>query len=316
MENLLVMSSSPHLRHKDSTARIMTDMCIALLPACIAGIYFFGTNAALMLTVCIMTCVASEYLWKRLNRLPQTVSDMSAVVTGILLALNLSPLLPLWIAAIGGVFAILVVKQLFGGIGQNFMNPALAARVVLTVSWPVEMTTWLNPNPDAVSSATPLALEGTSQAASNMDLFLGNVGGCIGETSVIALLIGAIYLIARRIITLEIPLTFIGTIALLTWVLGSDTLFTGNAIYHIMAGGLFLGAFFMATDYSSMPVTRKGKIIVGIGCGLVTAVIRLYAGYPEGVSFSILLINVASPLIDRYTIPRSFGGVKIATKHS
>ncbi len=315
MENVLVMSSSPHLRHKDTTSRIMTDMCIALLPACIAGIIMFGEKALFVLVVCMVSCVLSEYLWNRFRKSHQTVSDMSAAVTGILLALNLTPLIPLWIAAIGGIFAIIVVKQLFGGIGQNFINPALAARVVLTVSWPEEMTRWAKPLTDAVASATPLAASGTSEAASYMDMFLGRTGGCIGETSALALIIGAGYLIVRKIITLETPVAFIATTALFTWVFGGGSMFTGDALYHVLAGGLLLGAFFMATDYSSMPVTGKGKIIAGIGCGLITGVIRLYAGYPEGVSFSILLMNIAAPLIDRYTIPVSFGGAKNATGH-
>ncbi len=235
-------------------------------------------------------------------------------MTGILLAFNLSPLVPLWVAAIGGAFAIIIVKQLFGGLGHNFVNPALAARAFLMASWPVQMTNWKTPGVDAVSSATPLALiksgsEATGQLPGLLELFIGNVGGCLGETSALALLLGAVYLLARRVITLEIPAAFIGTVGLMTWILGGEKLFTGDFIYHILAGGLMLGAFFMATDYTTSPMTFKGRVIMGIGCGMLTAIIRLFGGYPEGVSYSILLMNLAVPLIDRYIIPKSFGGV-------
>ncbi len=314
MENTLIMSSSPHLRDKDSTSRIMLDVIIALIPAAAAGVWFFGFRALLVLVTTVFTCVASEYVYCRVLKRNITISDLSAVVTGMLLGMNLPPEIPLWIAAVGGVVAIVIVKQLFGGIGQNFMNPALAARVFLTVSWPVQMTRWTFP--DTVSTATPLALiKGGMEAAEGtlpgyLDLFIGNVAGCIGETSKLALLIGAAYLIYRRVITVEIPAAFIGTVALITFIFGGDRIFSGDFVYHVLSGGLILGAFFMATDYSSSPVTRKGRLIMGIGCGLITAVIRLYASYPEGVSFSILLMNVATPLIDRFTIPRSFGGEK------
>jgi len=317
LESTLLVSSSPHLRDKDTTRRIMIDVCIALAPASIFGIYYFGARAVLVLLVTVLSCVVSEYITRKLMKRESTIGDFSAVVTGVLLALNLPPTIPLWIAAVGGAVAIVIVKQLFGGIGQNFMNPALGARVFLLIAYTQSMTKWVIPGqPDAVSSATPLALIKKGKEAvegvlpNYWDLFIGNIGGCIGETSVLALLIGAAYLFYRRIITPEIPLTFIGTVALLTWVFGGDSLFAGNALYHILSGGLILGAFFMATDYSSSPVTSKGKIIMGIGCGLITAVIRLYANYPEGVSFAIILMNVIVPLIDRYTIPRSFGGEK------
>ncbi|MBK5653999.1 MAG: RnfABCDGE type electron transport complex subunit D, partial [Rhizobium sp.] len=244
-----------------------------------------------------------------------TIGDLSAVVTGILLAFNLSPAIPLWVAAVGGAFAIIIVKQLFGGLGHNFVNPALAARAFLMASWPVPMTTWKNPMVDALSSATPLALikggsEAVGQLPSLFDLLVGNVGGCIGETSVIALLLGAGYLVARRVITLEIPAAFIGTVGIMTWIFGGDHFFTGNFLYHILAGGLILGAFFMATDYTTSPVTLKGRILMGVGCGFITTVIRLYGGYPEGVSYSILLMNLTVPLIERYMVPISFGGEK------
>lgn len=316
MENTLIMSSSPHLRDTSTTRRIMLDVVIALVPASLFGIYFFNIRALFVIMVTILACVLSEYITRKVLKRESTIGDFSAVVTGLLLALNLPPTIPLWIAAVGGVVAIVIVKQLFGGLGQNFMNPALGARVILVISWAGYMTDWVAPGPDAVSSATPLGIlkEGTAAAEASLpgyaDLFIGNVGGCIGETSVLALLIGALYLIYRRVITLEIPLTFIGTVALFTWIFGGNGLFTGDFVYHVLSGGLILGAFFMATDYATSPVTRKGKLIMGIGCGLLTSVIRLFANYPEGVSFAIILMNIVVPLIDRYTVPKSFGGEK------
>jgi len=292
----------------------MLDVIIALTPAIIAAVYFFKLKAVFLITVTILSCVLSEYIWMRLSKKPSTIGDLSAVVTGLLLAFNLSPLVPLWIAAIGGVFAIIVAKQFFGGLGHNFINPALAARAFLMASWPVQMTSWETPGVDSVSSATPLVLlkygsDSAGQLPSLFDLLIGNVGGCIGETSALALLIGAAYLLIKRVITPEIPIAFIGTVGIMTWVLGGNGLFEGNFIYHIFAGGLILGAFFMATDYTTSPMTFRGKIIMGIGCGVITSVIRLYGGYPEGVSYSILLMNLAVPLIDRFFIPKSFGGV-------
>lgn len=318
MENSLLVTSSPHLRDNSTTQRIMIDVVIALLPASAAGIYFFGIRALIVLLTTVLSCVASEYVARKLMKREATIQDISAVVTGVLLALNLPPTIPLWIAAVGGVFAIVIVKQLFGGIGQNFMNPALGARVVLMIAWTQQMTRWIDPRqPDAVSSATPLALIKKGQEAAEglpptyMDLFIGNIGGCIGETSALALLIGAAYLLYRRVIAPEIPLAYVGTLALFTWILGGDALFTGDALYHVLSGGLIIGAFFMATDYSTSPVTRKGRLIMGAGCGILTSIIRLYGGYPEGVSFAIILMNIVTPLIDRFTVPKSFGGEKV-----
>jgi electron transport complex protein RnfD len=221
----------------------------------------------------------------------------------------------LWLPAIGSAIAIALVKQAFGGLGHNFMNPALAARAILLAAWPVHMTAWFQAGTDAISTATPLAilkgLEGSiEQLPSLWEIIIGTPWGCIGETSNLALLLGAAYLLFRRIINWRIPFTFIGTVALLTWIIGPRGLFTGNGIYHIFSGGLILGAFFMATDYSSSPVTPKGQIIMGIGCGILTSIIRIFGGYPEGVSYSILLMNIATPLIDRYTMPRIYGEVK------
>lgn len=313
MEINLIAGSSPHIKSGESTQKIMRDVIIALIPALLASFYYFKVQAAMLVLVTVTSCVLAEYIWNRIAKKPNTIGDLSAVVTGILLAFNLSPAVPVWIAAIGGFFAIIIVKQLFGGLGHNFVNPALAARAFMMASWPVQMTTWQLPGWDAVSTATPLALiKKGSEAVGTLprisDLFLGNIGGTIGETSALALLIGAAYLLVRRVITPELPLSYIATVGLMTWMLGGESLFTGNFIYHILSGGLILGAFFMATDYVTSPVTFIGRIIMGVGCGLMTSIIRLYGGYPEGVSYSILLMNLVVPMIDRYLIPKSFGG--------
>ena len=313
MEINLLAGSSPHIRRGVTTQGIMRDVIIALLPAALCSVIFFKVQAAMLLLVTVVACVAADYAWCRLTKKENTLTDLSAVVTGLLLAFNLPPALPPWIAAIGGVFAIIIVKQLFGGLGHNFVNPALAARAFMVASWPVQMTSWQEPGWDAVSTATPLAVMKSGEAAGQLpelwDMFLGNTGGCIGETSVLALLIGAVYLLVKRVISPELPLVFIGTVGFMTWMLGgSEGLFTGDFVYHIFAGGLLLGAFFMATDYTTSPVTFRGRIVMGIGCGLLTSIIRLYGGYPEGVSYSILLMNLVVPIIDRYMIPESFGG--------
>ena len=276
MENNLLVTSSPHIRGKDSTQRIMIDVIIALLPAVAAGTWFFGVRSLAVILVTVLSCVVSEYLARKVMKRNNTIFDFSAVVTGLLLALNLPSTIPLWIAAVGGVFAIVVVKQLFGGIGQNFVNPALAARVVLLLSWTNHMTNWALPagvdavssatttGVDAVSSATPLALIEMGVEAvegslpSYFDMFIGRIGGTIGETSKLALLIGACYLIFRKVISPVIPVSFIATVGLFTWIFGGNGLFTGDFVYHILAGGLILGAFFMATDYTTSPVTKKG----------------------------------------------------------
>ncbi|MDK2801404.1 MAG: H+/Na+-translocating ferredoxin:NAD+ oxidoreductase subunit [Clostridiales bacterium] len=324
INNRLIVSSSPHVRSEETVSSVMLDVVIALTPALIAAAYFFGFRALLVTAVTVLSCVVAEYAWQKVNHQPITINDWSAVVTGILLAFNLPATVPLWMPVVGGFFAIIVVKQFFGGLGQNFMNPALAARAFLLASWPVEMTKWVDPfsnlpllkTPDVISSATPLAiLKGTEAAGQTMpsitSLFLGNIGGTIGETSVLMLLIGGLWLIYRKVISWRIPVTFIATVGVLTFIFGKDGFFTGNAIYHVLSGGLMLGAFFMATDYASSPVTPKGQIIMGIGAGIITSVIRLYGGYPEGVSYSILLMNIAAPLIDRYTTPVKFGEVKV-----
>lgn len=312
----LVVTESPHVRSGASTTGIMLDVIIALIPSLIAGLLVFGYRSLVLSIVCIASCMFFEWAWCRIIKKPSTVCDLSAAVTGLLLSLNLPVTAPFWLAIIGALFAIIVVKQFFGGIGHNFMNPALAARAFLLTSWAGTMTTWVAPftkvsffnNADAVSSATPLSLLNSSEALPTyLDLFLGKVGGCIGEVSSLAILIGAAYLIWRKVISIRIPATYILTVAVLTFVFGGETLFTGNALYHILSGGLLLGAFFMATDYVTTPCTQKGQIVFGIGCGILTAVIRLWGGYPEGVTYSILLMNVATPLIERYTMPKRFG---------
>ncbi len=312
----LVVTESPHIRNKVSTAGIMLDVIIALIPSLIAGIIIFGYRSLVLSLVCMVSCMLFEGIWCKILKKPSTIGDLSAAVTGLLLALNLPVVAPFWMAILGSLFAIIVVKQFFGGIGHNFMNPALAARAFLLTSWAGKMTTWVEPfaevsffnNADVVSSATPLALiNGSENLPTYLDLFLGNVGGCIGEVSALAVLIGAAYLIWRKVISIKIPVAYILTVAALTFVFGGEGLFHGDALYHVLSGGLLLGAFFMATDYVTTPYTPKGQIVFGIGCGILTAVIRLWGGYPEGVSYSILLMNVATPLINRYTKPRRFG---------
>ncbi|WP_130806540.1 RnfABCDGE type electron transport complex subunit D [Senegalia massiliensis] len=310
MENMLYGSSSPHIRSKETISKIMIDVLIALLPATLASIYYFRFNAIKLIGISILTAVLTEWALQKFMNKPITINDFSAVVTGLLLAFNIPASAPWWIPVIGSAFAIAIVKQAFGGLGNNFINPALAARAMLLASWPVLMTNWVTPGADAVSTATPLAIlkgeaEGTLPSITNV--LMGNIGGSLGETSALLLIIGGLYLLYRGVITWKIPVSYIGTVMLMTLLL--DGGFT-NMIYHTLSGGLMLGAFYMATDYSSSPVTSKGQIIFGVGCGILTAIIRIYGGYPEGVSYSILLMNVAAPLIDKYTSPKVFGEVK------
>lgn len=312
--NLLKATSSPHVRDRASISGVMFDVVIALMPAMVAACWFFGWNALALIIVSVLSAVGTEALIQKLSGKKVTVNDWSAVVTGILLAFNLPSGAPLWMAVIGSVFAIGVVKQLFGGLGHNFMNPALAGRAFLLVSRTAHMTTWTPTafmSVDAFTGATPLAIMKGAEGAlpSVWDMFIGNIPGCLGETSALALLIGAVYLLCRRVISWRIPIIYIATTAILTWIFWPEGWFTGPVLYQIFGGGLILGAFFMATDYASSPVTPKGQIIYALGCGLLTAVIRLWGGYPEGVSFAILLMNVAAPLIDKYTRPHIFGEV-------
>ncbi|MDO4710467.1 MAG: RnfABCDGE type electron transport complex subunit D [Peptostreptococcaceae bacterium] len=322
MENRLLVSSSPHIQTDTTVSNIMRDVIIALLPATCAGIYFFGMSAAINVIVAVIAAVVAEFAIQKIMKKPVTVNDLSAVVTGLLLAMNVPPTLPWWMTFIGAVFAIIVAKQLFGGLGHNFINPALAARAVLLASWPVAMTTWTAPGADAISTATPLAViksgaDAVSSASlyiSNgsgqvgmIDLFIGRTGGCIGETSALLLMIGGIYLIYRGVITYHVPVIYIATVFVLTFIFSGFDAYMG--LYNLLSGGLFLGAFFMATDYASSPVNTKAQIVYAIGCGFLTSVIRYYGGYPEGVSYSILLMNVATPLLDKYIVPKKFGEV-------
>ena len=319
METLRMVSSSPHLHSPVTTPRLMRDVLIALLPALIASVVIFGPRALLLTAVCVATCVLAEYLSRKVMKRPNTIGDLSAAVTGVLLAFNLPASLPLWMAVIGCVVAIVVVKQCFGGLGQNFVNPAIAGRIVLMVSFPTQMTTWPAPfaylSADrAATTATPLAslpamLEAgaadPSALPSLTDMLLGNRGGCLGEVCALALLLGGVYLIARRVISPIIPLCYIATVALcMLPATGFDPTLTA---YELLSGGLILGAFFMATDYVTSPITSKGKVIFAVGCGIITVVIRLFASLPEGVSFSIMLMNILVPHIERLTAPKPFG---------
>ena len=309
MNRLLVVASSPHIRTDMSTQKIMMWVIIALLPAGAAGAYYLGTRSLLVIAACIVACVASEAFWQKMTKQTVSVSDLSAVVTGLLLAYNLPPTIPLWMAVIGGVFSIIIAKQIFGGLGQNIVNPALAGRAMMLICWPVAMTTW---TVQGVSGPTPLALlkKGISEVPPMMDVFIGNIGGCIGETSAAALLAGGILLIALKIISWRIPVVYIAVVAALSALLGRSA----GPIYEIMLGGLMLGAFFMATDYTTSPMTPKGQIIFAVGCGVLTSLIRSFGGYPEGVSYSILIMNLAVPVIDKFTMPRILGEVKQSGK--
>ena len=320
-EGLLTVTPSPHIKHTDTTARVMLHVLIALMPAFIWGIVVFGWNAAIMPLVAVGASVLFEYLVQKLLRKPVTVGDLSAAVTGLLLGLNLPASDSYFLPVVGAAFAIVVVKQLFGGIGKNFVNPALAGRAFM-FSWPVAMSTWVKVGfanaaspfgaADVVTAATPLSFmhQGQLPDVSVMDAFLGNVGGCIGETSALLLLIGFVYLLARKVLTARIPLAYIGTVAVLSFLFPMGH---GNLqwmAYQLFTGGLMLGAIFMATDYVTSPVTKLGQIIFGIGCGVITVVIRYFGGYPEGVSYAILVMNCCVVLLDKLGRPVKFGAPK------
>ncbi len=301
MSALTKVTFSPHIHSGKSTSGIMGDVLIALLPATVAGVLIFGLRALLVVAVCVISSVAFEAIFNMIVKKEQTVSDLSAAVTGLLLALNLPANIPLWQCVIGSLFAIVVVKCLFGGIGQNLVNPAITARVFMLVAF-ASIATPAFPV-DSVASATPLAAE---TMPSLLDLFLGNHGGAIGETSAAALLLGGIYLLIRRVISWHIPVVFIGTVFVFSFFMeGFNAV---SALSLILSGGLFIGAFFMATDYVTSPSTSKGKIFFAIGVGLFTALIRLYGSYPEGVSFAILMMNILNPYIEKFSKRRLFGG--------
>jgi electron transport complex protein RnfD len=302
----LSISSSPHVREGTNVERIMWFVVIALIPAVIASYVFFGIKALLIIFVSILTSVGVEFLIQKLAKKESTIKDGSAFLTGLLLGLVLPPTVPLWIPVVGAIFAVGIGKHVFGGLGYNIFNPALAGRAFLVASWPALMTSWIRP--DGITGATPLMVlkseigRITGEITTYQDLFFGNVGGCLGETSALALLIGAGILFYKGIIGWRIPVTYLGTVFLLSFLFGQDP------IFHILAGGIMLGALFMATDPVTSPITKNGRLIFGIGCGILTVIIRLYSGLPEGVMYSILLMNSLVPLIDRYTKPKPFGG--------
>ncbi|MBL7074617.1 RnfABCDGE type electron transport complex subunit D [candidate division KSB1 bacterium] len=344
MEKTGFLSVSPHIRDDVSIPKIMYSVVLSLLPALAGAVYFFGLRSLWLTLVSVATAVVVETLLQKLMGREITALDGSAIVTGILLAFNLPPGVPFWMPAVGSFFAIAIAKIPFGGLGYNPLNPALAGRAFLLASWPVEMTTrWIAPRGgitavtgiDAFTGATPLgvlkeshkiladqaaySIEKVIQARDALDqlsfsygdLFWGRVGGCLGETSVLLLLIGAVFLMYKRYVGWKIPFSFLGMVMVLSWIFGGDKGgFSGDPIFHLLSGGLILGAFFMATDMVTTPVTFKGRLIFGTGCGVLTVAIRLLGGYPEGVSYSILLMNLTTPLIDRYTMPRIFGTKK------
>lgn len=318
MEKKFVVSYAPHIRGVDSITSTMLDVIIALIPALAGGVYFFGLRALMVSLVTVVACVASEYLWDKATGKENTVGDLSAVVTGVLLSFCLPVTIPYYMAFVGGVFAIIIVKMFFGGIGQNFVNPALAARGFLLASWPVAMTRFTPPmaklslfgsNDYVVSSATPLAvIKGGEDAvaAGYKAMFFGNVPGCIGEVSALLILIGGIYLIARKVIRPIIPLTYILTVGIFGFLFDGGFC-QGDFLYHILGGGVFLAGFFMATDYVTSPTTGKGEFVYALLAGVITGVIRIFGGYPEGVTYAILIANIVTPIIDKYMRPRVFG---------
>ena len=311
-KNSLLVSTSPHIHTDESVRKIMWLVAASLIPAGIAGIAVFGRAALWTIMIGVASAVTTEWALQLVTKRKVCISDGSALLTGILLSFNLPANVPFWIPIIGSFFAIAIGKHVFGGLGQNIFNPALVGRVFLVASWPKYLTAFTRPLEfDAVTSATPLALlkEGKmTDAISYLDLFLGRRGGCIGEVCIVALLLGALFLLWRGYISLHIPLSFIATVGIFTYIFaGKQGLFSGDWLFHILSGGLILGAFFMATDYVTSPLTRKGHIIFGVCCGILTSVIRLWGGYPEGVSYAILMMNAATPLIDRYTKTRIYG---------
>jgi electron transport complex protein RnfD len=324
MDQLLSVSSSPHIRSEMDTRRIMAWVIASLAPAGVIGAFLLGTRSLLVMAAGVISCVAAEAIWQKCTKQPVTVSDLSAAVTGLLLAYNVPPSIPLWMVVCGGVFAMIIVKHFFGGLGQNILNPALAGRAMMLICWPIAMTTWTiqgvsgatplavlkGATIQGVSGATPLAVlkgaEGAGALPSIADAFLGNIGGCIGETSALALIVGGCILLFKGIISWRIPVIYIATVAVIQALLGRS----GGPLLEIFTGGLMLGAFFMATDYTTSPMTPKGQVFFALGCGIITSLIRSFGGYPEGVSYSILIMNLTTPVIDRLTMPRILGEVK------
>ncbi len=313
MSELLHVSSSPHVRDKVNTGNIMLTVLIALLPSALFGVYNFGPYALMLILVSILCCVATEAVYEKIVHKKLTIQDYSAAVTGLLLALNLPPSAPWWIAVIGSVFAILVVKQLFGGLGQNIMNPALAARCFLLISFTGRMTDFAVPKgawgniADTVSGATPLAALKSGESVNWVDLFFGNIQGTIGETSALAILIGAVILLVRGVIDLRIPLTYIGSFAIFVLLFGGHGFDMNFLLCHLFGGGLMLGAWFMATDYVTTPITKKGQLVYGVCLGIFTGLFRIFGGSAEGVSYAIIFCNLLVPIIERFTMPVAFG---------
>ena len=323
LDKKLSVSASPHDHSKDTVTRIMLDVVIALVPSLIAAFFLFGPRTLIVSAVSVGTCVLAEYLSRIVMKRHQTIADLSAVVTGLLIAFNVPTSMPLWMVVLGDIFAIVVVKQMFGGIGMNFVNPALATRIMLIASFPTEMAKWNAPfswKTEATTTASPLGeiknifRSGTinddsfSELPSLMDMFLGKRAGSLGEVCAIALIIGLIYLLARRVIKITIPLSYVGSFAVIMFIAGGFNL--TFLAYQVLSGGLLLGAIFMATDYTTSPINFKGQVIFGICCGILTALIRLFGNLPEGVSFAIIIMNILVPHIEHLTTPKPFGTVK------
>ncbi len=307
MERLLHVSSSPHVRDTVTTNNIMYDVLIAMIPAAAFGVYQFGLNSLLVIVLTMAACVLSEYIYEKAMKRPITIADGSALVTGMILALNMPPEIPVWIPMLGGVFAIIVVKQLYGGLGQNFMNPALAARCFLLLSFSGLMNNFTASGIgfDSVSGATPLAMIRSGESVDLAALVIGRIPGTIGEVSVIALLIGAVYMLVKKVISPRIPLIYIGTVAVFLFLFGGFDPY--YVLCEVCSGGLIFGAFFMATDYVTSPITPKGQVVFGILLGLLTGIFRLWGASPEGVSYAIILSNLCVPMIERVTLPKAFG---------
>ena len=305
MNKLLNVSSSPHVRSGVTTKNIMYDVAIAMIPATVWGVMQFGLYSLLVVAATVLSCVLSEYVFEVLMKKPVTISDGSALVTGMILGLNMPPSIPIWMPVLGGVFSIIVVKQLYGGLGQNFMNPALAGRCFLLVSFAGSMNSFIDPMTNAVSGATPLAVLKDGGSYDLAAMFLGKIPGTIGEISTLALLIGAAYLLAKKVISIRIPGTYILTFAVFAFIFGRQDL--GYVLAEICGGGLIFGAFFMATDYVTSPITPKGQIIFGICLGILTGLFRLFGGSSEGVSYAIIFCNILVPLIEKVTLPTAFG---------
>ena len=324
----LIASSSPHIRSNENTRSIMLDVIIAMLPALVWAIYNFGFKALISVAVSVVACLFWEWLYRKLLKKPQAIGDLSAVVTGMLLAFVCPPELPWWTLVIGAFFSIVVVKQLYGGIGCNFLNPALAGRAFLLASYATAMTTWAIPRirPDVTSAATPLQImkEGTVEAFTTLtsnysvsDMFLGKIGGSLGEVSSLCLLVGGVFLLIRKVISWHTPVAYIGTVAILTLIAAPAGISgVDYMLYNVFGGGLMLGAIFMATDYATSPVTKPGQLIFGLGCGLLTCFIRRFGSYPEGVCYSILIMNCTTWLLDKYIRPTIYGAVKKEKKEA